>query len=293
MPIFIGEAPLDEQDLESLRLDTGRHSRPDVGMSFLEAVSVAAPNEKFGDAPRTVSPVIANFTRVWNDFLDDEPRQELKPYIKKVIGSVLTDDVEDHRGWQCTDWLVRVQATAWLRAAGFEDIAGEIETQDPVWTPDQARKVQKLLDIGHNAANTEAKSGAKAWAKAGEEAWAQVGPKTWDSVGNGVKAAVRNATDAGNRPALAAAIGGSRYAARDAAAEIACDVAWDSALTIAWHVAVPLGAFEPGAASEAVRQRLEPLKNHLYPLTFALLDLMIETRRVPEEVLRGVDIVGS
>lgn len=280
-------------DLESLRLDTGRHSRAEVGMSFLEAVSVVAAGEKFSDSPRSVSPVIACFTRDWNNSLDDEARQDLKPYIHQVVGSILTDDVEDHRGWQCTDWLVRVQATAWLRAAGLAEIAEELENMEPIWTPDQAREVQPTLDKAHTAVNQEAKEGAQMWTAKGEAAWETVSPKTWESVSNGIKNAVRRATDAGNRAALAAAVGGKRYAARDAAAEIACDVAWDAAYCIAWNVALPLGATTPGEASEAVRVRLEPIKNHLYPLTFRLLDLMIETRRVPDAVKRDVDIVGS
>lgn len=280
-------------DLDSLRLETGRHSRPEVGMSFLEAVSVAAPGEKFSDSPRSVSPVIASFTRDWNNSLEDDARQDLKPYIPQVIGSILTDDVEDHRGWQCTDWLVRVQATAWLRAAGLPEIAEELENQEPIWTPDQARLVQPILDKAHTAVNREAKEGAEKWTASGEAAWETVSPKTWESVSNGIKAAVRRATDAGNRAALAAAVGGKRYAARDAAAEIACDVAWDAAFCIAWNVALPLGAFVSGEASEAVRVRLEPIKTHLYPLTFRLLDIMIETRRIPEGLKRDVDIVGS
>ncbi|MGQ0680072.1 MAG: hypothetical protein ACT4OM_10550 [Actinomycetota bacterium] len=280
-------------DLDTLHLETGRHSRPEVGMSFLEAVSFTAPGEKFSDAPRSVSPVIAAFTRDLNNLVDDDDRQDLKPYIPKVIASILTDDVEDHRSWQCTDWLVRVQATTWLRAAGMPELAEELEMQDPIWSADQARKVQKVLDLGHKAVNSEAKQGAAAWTEAGEKAWAEVSPKTWESVGNGVKAAVRKTTDYGNRSALNAAVCGKRYAARDAAAEIACDVAWDAAYCIAWNVALPLGGFVPGEASDAVRQRLEPIRHHLYPLTFQLLDLMVETRRVPEEVTRDVDVVGS
>jgi hypothetical protein len=280
-------------DLDSLVLEAGRHSRPEVGMSVLEAVTVVS-NEKFSDRPRTVSKVIEAFLRDWNDALEDEQRQDLKPYIHKVINSVLTDDVEEHRAWQATDWLVRVQATAWMKAAGLGDLAEEIEGSEPIWGPEEARKTQKLIDIAMEQLNQEAKAGAEAWTQAGEEAWAKVGPKTWDSVGNGIKAAVKSATSRGNVAALAAAEAtGKRYAARDAAFDTACDVAWDAAFKMAWKVAIPLGAFNTGEATTAVREALEPTATSLYPLTFELLDLMIETRRVPEGVLRDIDRVGS
>ncbi|MEX2551606.1 MAG: hypothetical protein WD627_01195 [Actinomycetota bacterium] len=280
-------------DLDSLVLEAGRHSRAEVGMSVLEAVTVVS-NEKFSDSPRTVSKVIEVFLRVWNDALEDEQRQDLKPYIHKVINSVLTDDVEEHRAWQATDWLVRVQATAWLKAAGLDELAEAIASSQPLWGPEEARKAQKLVDIALAQVHSEATTGAEAWTQAGEEAWAQVSPKTWDSVGNGIKAAVRSATGRGHVAALAAADGtGKRYAARDAAFETACDVAWDSAYMIAWKVAVPLGAFKTGEATNAVREALEPTAGSLYPLTFDLLDLMIQTRRVPDEVVRDVDRVGS
>lgn len=280
-------------DLDSLVLEAGRHSRPEVGMSMLEAITVVS-NEKFSDRPRTVSKVIEAFLRAWNDSMEDEQRQDLKPYIHKVINSVLTDDVEEHRAWQATDWLVRVQATAWLKAAGLDELAEEIASTEPIWGPEEARKTQKLVDIALEQVHGEATTGAEAWTQAGEEAWAKVGPKTWDSVGNGIKAAVKSATGRGHTAALAAADAtGKRYAARDAAFETACDVAWDAAYMMAWKVAVPLGAFNTGEATTAVREALEPTALSLYPLTFDLLDLMIQTRRVPDEVVRDIDRVGS
>jgi len=284
---------LADLDLDSLVLEAGRHSRAEVGMSVLEAVTVVS-NEKFSDRPRTVSKVIEAFLRAWNDALEDEQRQDLKPYIHKVINSVLTDDVEEHRAWQATDWLVRVQATAWLKAAGLDELAEAIASSEPLWGPEEARETQKLIDIALEQVHHEATAGADAWTEAGEEAWAKVSPKTWDSVGNGIKAAVRSATARGQVAALAAAEAtGKRYAARDAAFETACDAAWDSAYMIAWKVAVPLGAFNTGEATTAVRAALEPTASSIYPLTFDLLDLMIQTRRVPDEVVRDVDRVGS
>lgn len=270
-------------DLDTLVLERGKHAYAEQGMNILEAVSVISPNEKFGDSPRTVSPVISAFLKDWNDALDDEPRQELKKFIPKIAGSILTEDVEEHRAWLATDWLVRVQAPAWLAAAGLKEFADALGEQDPVVLPDQARAVQTLLDEAAAYANVGARDLSREWGEAGEKAWAQVGPKSWEAAGNGVKMAVRRATTIGQKAAMAAAGVGLRYAARDAAVEVSCDAAWDAAFIIAWRAALPLGAFKSGEASAAAADALAPIAEDLQQKQFELLDTLVNTRRVPEE----------
>lgn len=272
-----------ELDLDTLVLDRGRHSYPEQGMNVLEAVSVISPNEKFGDNPRSVSPVIAAFLKDWNDALEDEPRQRLKQFIPKIANSILTEDVEEFRTWTATDWLVRVQAPVWLAAADLNEFAEALSEQDPVLFPDQARAVQKLLDEAAAYANMGAKDLSKEWGEAGEAAWAKVGPKSWEAAGNGVKMAVRRATSAGHKAALAASGVGLRYAARDAAAEVACDAAWDAAFIIAWRAALPVGGFNSGEASAAAAEVLAPVAEDLEAKQFELLETLINLRRVPEE----------
>lgn len=271
-------------DLNELVLERGRHPTPDSGLNVLEAITLIAPHEKFGDDPRNVSPVITELLRSWNDLLDDEPRQKLKPYIPRVINSVLSQDVEDFRAWVATDWLVRVQAPIWLAAAGLSELGEIIEAQDQIFGPDQARAAQKVLDEAAQAAHAEAMAGADEWSKAGEDAWAQVGPKQWSSAGAGLKMAVRDATLESTAPALAAAGWGSRYAARDAAGEVASDCAWDSAYMIAWKAALPVGGFVPGEASTKAREALAPVSETMHEVLFQLLDALIETRWVPAEL---------
>lgn len=270
-------------DLDTLVLERGKHSFADQGMNVLEAVSAISPNEKFGDSPRSVSPVISAFLKEWNDALDDEPRQELKRFIPKIVGSILTEDVEEFRAWLATDWLVRVQAPAWLQAAGLLEFAQALGEQDPVVVPDQARAVQKLLDEAAAYANVGAKDLSKEWGEAGEAAWAKVGPKSWESATNGVKMAVRRATTIGQNAAMAAAGVGLRYAARDAAVEVSCDAAWDAAFIVAWKAALPVGGFNSGEASAKATEALAPVAQDLERKQFELLDTLINTRRVPEE----------
>lgn len=281
-----------EVDLDTLFLDRGRHAYADQGMNVLEAVSAISPGEKFGDSPRSVSPVIAAFLRDWNDTLEDEPRQNLKHYLPRIAGSILTDDVEEFRAWLATDWLVRVQAPVWLGAAGLDEFSEALTQQDPVVLPDQARNVQKLLDEAAAYANVGAKDMSKEWGEAGEKAWAQVGPKSWEAAGNGIKMAVRRATSSCQKAATAAAGYGLRYAARDAAVEVACDAAWDAAFIVAWKVALPIGGFRTGEASAAAAEALAPIAAALEEMQFELLDTLLSTRKVPEKY-KAVDYVGQ
>ena len=269
-------------DLDTLVLERGRHAYADQGMNVLEAVSVIG-GEKFSDRPRSVSPVIAAFLKDWNDELEDDARQELKKFIPRIAGSVLTQDIEEFRTWLTVDWLVRVQAPVWLNAADLGEFAQALADQDPVVFPDQARAVQKVLDEAAAYANVGAKDLSQQWGEAGEEAWAKVGPKSWESAGNGVKMAVRRATNLGHKAALAASGIGLRSAARDAAAEVACDAAWDAAFIVAWRAALPVGGFNTGEAAAKAAEALRPPAEELQAKQFELLETLLSTRRIPEE----------
>ena len=109
-------------DLDTLHLEKGNHSSPDAGMCVMEAVAMLA-SEDFSDAPQCVSPVIRAFLVSWNDSLDDDDRQTLKQYIPMVIGTNAGPAVDIELSWMALDWLVRVQAPAWLRLAGLNDQA--------------------------------------------------------------------------------------------------------------------------------------------------------------------------
>ena len=83
--------------------------------------------EPWSDHPKCVSPVIAAFLRKWNDAIDDEGREALKPYAALVIGTKASKAIEDARGWLCADWLVHTSLPLWLRVAGLEDQAQALE----------------------------------------------------------------------------------------------------------------------------------------------------------------------
>lgn len=51
-------AGLTEEEIATLKLDSGNHSSPEHGHCLLEVVSMFA-GEDFGDSPRCVDPVLA------------------------------------------------------------------------------------------------------------------------------------------------------------------------------------------------------------------------------------------
>lgn len=71
---------------EGLRLMKGAHNSPDSGMCVMEAVAFVA-GERHSDSPECASPMIASFLRAWNDSVSDEKRQELLPYVERLVNS--------------------------------------------------------------------------------------------------------------------------------------------------------------------------------------------------------------
>src|SRR5690606_28601620 len=94
---------------------------------LLEAVAYIA-GEPWTDHPECVCPVLAAFGRAWNDALDDDTRNRiLKPFIPRLIGTRSTRDVQDARAFAAADWAVRTYTPVWLRAAGLDAEAAELE----------------------------------------------------------------------------------------------------------------------------------------------------------------------
>ena len=90
-------------NLDSLRLEPGRHRSPRDGLCLLELASILA-REEFSDRPRCVCKVIAAFLRGWNDRSGHAQRQRLRPYAKRVIGSTARRHVTHRRRDICLIW---------------------------------------------------------------------------------------------------------------------------------------------------------------------------------------------
>jgi hypothetical protein len=183
------------------------------------------------------------FVRSWNDTLDDTTRQRLIPFIPRLVGTA-NDGGDQTRVWMLVDWLARVYAPAFLRAAGLAGQAGRLEQAPPIIGPDTAISLQPELDTAQTAA----------WAAAG----AATGDAAWvaGDAGAAAGAAAGNAAWATTREAGAAA-----RAAVDAAAWAAAGAARDAAV--------------------AARDVLSPTVERLQESAFGLLGRMCDTPHDP------------
>jgi hypothetical protein len=225
-------------DLDTLVLARGAHKSPEHGMCVMEAAAYFA-GEPHSDRPKCVSQVIGAFLRSWNDSLDKETRQRLKPYIPRVIGTATGKRDDEKRAWMATDWLVRECAPAFLRCAGLTEHAETLESLAALTTAKRAEKARPKI--------------AAAW----DAAWAAA----WDAAGDAPRGAVRDAARDAVRAAAWAAAGAAAWAAAGAAA-------WDAAWAAAWAA--------PGAAAKGT---LEPTVKQIQQSAFALLDRMITLDR--------------
>lgn len=123
----VGEVSL---DLDSITLERSTHARRGARLTLLELVSWLN-QEPHSDTPECVSPALATFARWLAAGFDDQDRQALKAIAPRLIGTGPAAPDEDRaRQWLATHWLVRVQAPAWLRAAGMLEAAQRLEALD-------------------------------------------------------------------------------------------------------------------------------------------------------------------
>jgi hypothetical protein len=214
----------------------GTHATPDEGRCAMEWVSYLA-GEPHSDEPACVSPVLRAFCVTLNDSLEDAPRQRLRPYLARTIGTS-DDGLDEERSWMAMDWLIRTYAPAWLGAAGLTEPARRLARLAPI--ADAAALHPALGALGHARRETRAAwaaargaTRAAAWAPwsagravAREAAWGSAGAAAWaaarvavgDIAGDRARAMVREiAGDAAATVARGARASSSRAAARDAA----------------------------------------------------------------------------
>ena len=248
-------------DLDSITLEHGSHN-PDHTFCVME-LSAYIAGEPWSDHPECVSPAISAFLRSWNDGVPTDFRQRLKPYAVKVLHTNTGAADETTRAWMATDWLVRVQAPAWLSLAGLTREAANLRDLPALTSSEIATAVQVTLSDARAKASA---AWAAAWDAAGAAAWDAAGDAArdaaWAAAGDAAWAAAR---DAARDAAGAAAWDAARDAARDAAGAAAWDAARDAAGDAAWA---------------AARKRLAPTVVELQESAFGLLDRMIAVGKV-------------
>ncbi len=93
---------------QTIKLSRGRHNSPEEGACVMELASMLA-GEPFSDHPASVCPVIGSCLRAYNDWIDDDRRQDLYLYASKVVGTRATQDVQRARSERVTAWAGAVR----------------------------------------------------------------------------------------------------------------------------------------------------------------------------------------
>jgi hypothetical protein len=189
-PLVEGEL---EAFLNTLTIASGGHASLDDGACVMEAVAYVA-GERWSDHPQCASRVISAFLRAWNDAMNDEDRQQLKPLVPRLVGTAASDEVELRRSWMALDWYCRVSAPTWLRLAGLNDIAVAIEATEPIVDSASATRAQGALaqapseaDAARAAAWAAARDAARAAAR--DAAWDAAWAAAWAAAGDAARAA--------------------------------------------------------------------------------------------------------
>ena len=144
-----------------------------------------------------MSPVLRALCTTLNDSLDEEPRQRLRPYLARTIGTE-SDGFDETRAWLAMDWRIRTYAPTWLGAAGLPWPARRLSTLPAVLGSPELRLALEALAVARRDARTAwcenlGSGRAAAWAPwaagratARECAWGSAGAVAWAAVRLGV-----------------------------------------------------------------------------------------------------------
>jgi len=242
----------------------GTHASPLDGRCAMEWVSYLA-GEAHSDEPTCVSPVLRAMCIALNDGLEHGPRQRLRPYLTRTIGTA-GDGLDTERGWMAMDWLTRVYTPAWLHLGGLHGSGDELASLAPVANGRSLRRALGVLE----AARREARA-------ARAHAYGVALPSGWAATVAGREAAWACAGAA----AWAAARLGVGDAAGDRARSAARATSGDAAAIAIRHSRDP----SCGGARAVARAVLAPTLETLSESALTLLDRMLPTEMLPTEML--------
>ncbi len=127
-------------------LKSGKHNNPDDGLCAMEWVAYLG-GEEHSDSPVCVDPPLRKFAIGLNDRLPNDLRQELRPYLARMIGTA-GDGRTKERGFMLADWAVRVTAAEALGAAGRTKEAATLRDLPEITdrkSADNAKDVARLI----------------------------------------------------------------------------------------------------------------------------------------------------
>ncbi|RWP31829.1 hypothetical protein [Mesorhizobium sp.] len=210
-----------------------------------------------------VCPVIKAFMVSWNGGLLDEDRAALLlPLMPKIVGTRGSTALQHRRSAMATNWLVQVNASAWLRLPGLESHAdGLAEIADWAERADVLSSMPDIADFAKEpallpfleatkeslvASTFSDAASAALTASASDAAWDAASVATadaWDAT----KAAWDIAKAALSDDTSNAARAAERLAKSAAAADHVAAMAWDIA-------AVAASTYSPDDLAETVNQ---------------------------------------
>ena len=155
-------------------LAKGGHATPEDGLCSMEMVAYLA-GEPHSASPKCACPVVTAFCVSFNDGLPFEPRQRLRPYLARTLGT-RGDGMTEQRSWMAMDWLIRVYTPTWLSLAGLDADADRLRALPPVLAAENLSRA--MGDLGQARASASA-----AWAAAGAVAWDAAGAVAGDAAG--------------------------------------------------------------------------------------------------------------
>jgi hypothetical protein len=200
-------------------LSRGRHASPDRGRCAMEWVAQLT-GDAHTDRPDAVSPVAAEYVRHLNDVLADAPRQRLRPYLSRMIGTA-GDGLDEQRAWSCALRLSRSCLPDALEAAGLGEHA-------------QRLRFAPAVEV-HGAVEAARASAATARAAARDRARRACVPSEWPLRRERARTAARIAGRAAALDATRAALSAAAAEAeRSSLAETAWAAAWDALWAAAW-----------------------------------------------------------
>jgi hypothetical protein len=213
------------------------------------------------------APPLAAFIRQWHDDLGawDQEHLDLQHYASRIVGTLAHRSVDERAAWMALDWMTREHTPAWLRLAGFDRYAEQLEALPTLMPPysHSAFEAEKLAEkLSYYVGDA---TGDRAWTKVGrtrmvDEGFVEAAERDADW------AAALEASQAANRTAGWVAAWEAAQAAGYNAERIAVKVRlWVSAHGSAWMVAKNLG-----------REALIPTICSLQESALELYDRMIE-----------------
>jgi hypothetical protein len=101
---------------QTVKLSKGRHNSPEEGACVMELASMLA-GEPFSDHPASVCPVIGSCLRAYNDWIDDDRRQDLYLYASQVVDTRSSQDVQRVRAARVAAWTGELNRPRWTQFA--------------------------------------------------------------------------------------------------------------------------------------------------------------------------------